>query len=126
MIEILPADTQYAGVPYEGCAVTIPVGSDSYPGTVVAVSSQTVANLTLTLPKKIRIRRDDYRGVEGHVNSYTEDQRYVYFTDAEQPRSEIEYTYREKLGGYVQQGVSSRGAQRLIFGSRRYYRDPTF
>ena len=140
METILPETTEWKGVPYVGCAATIGVGSDSYPGTVVWVSEQTVDHeytnkdtgekFTVKLPRRVRIRQCDYRGVEGHSNAFTEDQKYVYFDDdahSDNPRFKgREYSYRPKRKNYVQVGDYYRSAQSPGFGFRRAYRDPHF
>jgi hypothetical protein len=136
---ILPASTPYDGIPYVGCAATIPVGSDSYPGTVSWVSKQTVEaewrsdyeqpTRKVQVPKRIRVRKCDYRGVEGHSNVYTESQKYVYFEKAgDQADEGAEYSWRPQRNGYVRKGTSSRSsaAQRIGLGFRRAYYDPSF
>lgn len=139
---ILPAETPFDGVPYVGCAVTIPVGSDSYPGTVCKVSKETVevefikrdkdyneTKVKRTIPKRVWVRSCDFRGVEGHSNAFTENQKYVYleYPNWEQ-REGAEYSWRDKKKGYIRVGTSSRSsaAQRIGFGFRRAYRDPSF
>jgi hypothetical protein len=138
MERILPESTEWHGVPYVGCAVTIPVGSDSYPGTVVWVSDKTIRHqykdkdgeiVFVNVPRRIKIRSVRSRGVKGHDNSFTEDQRYVYYESSEDETvSGTEYSYREKWKKYVAVGTSSRSsaAQSPWFGYRRYYRDPCF
>jgi hypothetical protein len=140
MQRILPERTPFEGVPYEGCAATIPVGSDSYPGTVVRVEGEIDVvrpfyedgkrkDRQLRIPRKVWIRECSYRGVEGHYNDHTEDQRYVYYEDDELPEREgREYSWRPKWGKYVRVGTSSRStaAQSPGFGIRRAYRDPCF
>jgi hypothetical protein len=130
----LPERTPFDGIPYVGCAATVPLGSDCYPATVVWVNPKLVEvtlqdGRKLLIPKSVRIRGCEYKGVEGHSNAYTEDQRYVYLDD-EAPvwRDNEEYSYRDARKGYVRVGTSSRSsaAQRLGFGYRRAYRDPCF
>ena len=129
----LPAETPFAGVPYVGCAATVPCGSDCYPATVVWVNPKTVEVETkggkLSLPKTVKIQGCEYSGVEGHSNAFTEDQRYTYWDDDEAPhwRDGEAYSYRPGYG-YVRVGTPTRSsaAQRLGFGYRRAYRDPSF
>lgn len=140
--EILPSTTKWEGVPYVGCAVTIPVGSDSYPGTVVWVSDETVDHdysvynketggydiIKVKLPKKIRIRECRSQGVRGHDNSFTENQKYFYYQIPGQELAAQEYSYRSRRKNYVAVGTPwrSSAAQAPSFGVRRYYRDPSF
>jgi hypothetical protein len=136
--KILSETTPFYGVPYVGCAVTIPIGSDRYPASVSWVSEKTVRiklddGSTLDIPRSIRVKECDYRGVHDHSNEFTEDQRYVYF---ESDHSEnwspdyqgVTYTWRPKFGRYVQLGVraTSSGAWSIFFGARRAYFDPSF
>lgn len=146
---ILPATTPWEGVPYVGCACTVPVGSDCYPATVVWVSDDTVEHTfrvrdsalhgdlgmfekKVRLPKRIAIRYCGYRGVEGHSNAFTEQQKYEYFDtpvfEGEPENSGEIYSWRPKRGNYVRAGTSykSSAAQGLGFGYRRAYRDPSF
>lgn len=138
MERILPARTDFTGIPYVGCAATIHVGSDSYPATVSWVSEQTVdydyedrktlKSVSIKLPKRVRLRRVDSRGVEGHNNAYTENQKYVYFDDGDDSPTGREFSWRPKRKNYVEVGTSSRSsaAQAPGFGYRSYYRDPHF
>lgn len=138
MERILPEVTEYKGVPYVGCAATEPCGSDSYPGTITWVSKETVEHtyqdrktgekIIVQLPKRVRFTRCDHRGVQGHDNSFTENQKYVYFDDTETLHGYVEYSYRAKRKNYVRTGTPwrSSAAQGLYFGSRTYYRDPCF
>jgi hypothetical protein len=142
MERILPDKTKWEGVPYVGCAATVGVGSDSYPGTVVWVSEQTIDHeysvydkstgkyevVKVKLPKKIKVRGCHSRGVKGHNNAFTEDQRYVYYEDTEEDKEGAEYSYRKVRKNYVQVGTSSRSsaARAPSFGYRRFYRDPSF
>ncbi len=140
---LLPDETPFSGVPYVGCAATIPVGSDCYPATVVWVSDRTTPveveapaheglKTVVRMPKRIRVRECRHRGVEGHDNAYTENQRYEYYEapeDADYGKAEAhEYSWRERRRGYVQVGTPSRStaAQRLGLGHRRAYYDPSF
>ena len=129
-MRILPAETPFAGVPYEGCAATIPCGSDSYPGTVSKVSESKVLDTRsgLTYPTKIWVRSCGYKIIRGSGQDGSAE--YVYFEDDDHPPNEIgqAYTYRLQRGGYVQVGTrsSSTAAWRLAFGHRRAYRDPSF
>ena len=139
MDRILPANTEWKGVPYVGCAATLPSGSDCYPGTVCWVSDATVDYeykdretgkvIKVKLPKRIRIKGVDCKGVEGHSNAFTEDQRYVYFDDGDDdPNRGTEYSWRAKRKNYVAVGTPwrSSAAQAPGLGHRRYYRDPSF
>lgn len=143
MERILPAETEYKGVPYVGCAATIPVGSDSYPGTVTWVSEQTVEHegriydkfdgayktIKVKVPKRLRVRTVQARGAEGWNNAFTENQKYVYYETEEDERNlGREYSYRPKAHRYVEVGTSYRStaAQGIYFGHRSYYRDPHF
>lgn len=128
MERILPAHTPFTGIPYTGCAATTSVGSDLYPGTVTWVSPQTVLVDGVRMPKRIRVAPDDFRGVEGHNNAYTEDQRYEYYTKRERDDVEYgqEYSWRSRLHEYVRVGCSWRNGPIVSLGTRRAYRDPSF
>lgn len=135
----LPDTTPFDGVPYVGCAATIPCGSDSYPGTVVRVEGETEVRLPIheqhtrgwtkaRIPRKVWIRRCEYEGIEGHSNAFTEDQRYRYFEDDEHTEAGRPYSWRPRWNRYIEVGTPSRStaAQPLFFGRRRAYRDPCF
>jgi len=126
-------DEGFAGVPYVGCPATIPVGSDSYPGTVVDTGRTTVRyqfldrdgnTVVLNMPRTITVRDDEYRGVKDFSNAYTEAQRYQYLAFPEGPTSK--WSWRPRLGRYVQVGSGGRRSQGLGLGFRRAYRDPHF
>jgi hypothetical protein len=145
MERILPeVDADFDGIPKVGTGVTIPVGSDSYPATVIWVSDRLVDAqmkndigmvFVVRVPKSIRVSGCKYRGVEGHCNAFTESQRYVYYSDIEDEstdhqklvleRNGREYSYRPGRG-YIPVGERARGNQRIYLGARRAYRDPSF
>jgi hypothetical protein len=129
--EILPADTEFDGVPYVGCAATIHVGSDSYPATVARVSEKTV-NFTaadgrkLKLPVTVELQECMFRRID--KNGQSEIQKYVYYrstTPFDQARA---YSWRPGIKNYVAVGTRTRSsaAQPPAFGYRRAYWDPTF
>jgi len=136
MEKILPATTEWKGVPYVGCAATIPVGSDCYPGTVVWVSEKTIKHtykdrktgeeFIVDLPRKIRIAGCRYRATQD--NCYTENQGWQYYDDGSGSDGGTEYSYREQRKNYVAVGTPwrSTAAQAPGFGYRRMYRDPSF
>lgn len=130
------ASVAYCGVPYVGCPTSEPVGSDSYPGTVVWVSKDTIEHeypatfnrgkCNVMLPKKIKVARCGFRAVKGHSNAYTEDQRYEYYVLPASDVTETVFSYRSKVNRYVRVGVKSNLGQTLMLGYRRAYLDPSF
>jgi len=139
MEQILPEITEWNGVPYVGCAVTVYVGSDSYPGTIVWVSDQTLTysfkssrngleEKTVTIPRRFRVRRVSHKGAAGWDNSFTEHQKYVYYDESPGSTEGEEYSWRPKRKNYIRVGTPSKSsaAQPLGFGHRTYYRDPHF
>lgn len=128
----LPDETPFDGVPYVGCAVTEPCGSDSYPGTVVWVSEQKVVaanegrgNYPVIVPLRIRVKPDRYRVVNGSMQDGSA--MFEYYDGGPESNTR-EYSWRSLLNGYVQVGTPSRSsaAQRLGFGYRQRYYDPSF
>lgn len=99
--------------PQIGEGATLIVGSDRYPYTVVAIEG----------PKRILVQQDEYYGVKGHDNSYTEDQRYVYLPNKNAPVKR--FTLR-KNGAWVELGYGLREGSPLVVGVRRAYMDPSF
>jgi hypothetical protein len=92
--------------PSIGLGVTEAVGSDRYPGTIVAVPSAT----------RIIVQRDDVLVEQCGVRVFTR--------RPDAPRSI--YTLRRN-GRWVAKGVPMRaGYGRLAIGNRDYYLDPSF
>lgn len=128
---ILPAQTKFDGIPYVGCAATIPVGSDSYPATVVEVSEKTVEYETsdgkiFNLPAQVALQQCMFRRTD--KNGLSEIQTYVYYNKLTPFDEKIWYSWRASRNNYVAVGMraDSSGAQSPIFGVRRAYWDPSF
>ena len=130
-------DENFDGVPFVGCGVTIPSGSDCSPGTVVRVSERTYrttiqstgypprAPRTVEMPARIWVRGCSYRPTKNY--SYTGNQEHEFIDDGFEGTLQ-EYSWRPKRQRYVRVGTPTRStaAQGLGLGFRRAYRDPHF
>lgn len=100
--------------PKVGRGVTMPSGSDSYPGTIIAVSK---SGRKITVQEDTATRLDD-RG------PYTENQEYKYEPNLTGPVTE--FSLRSN-GRWVRVGEPNRhGSSSCWIGHRRYYRDPCY
>jgi hypothetical protein len=98
--------------PEVGMGVTMSVGSDRYPYTIVEVINPS---------KKIIIQEDTARLVEGSAMS--EHQKYEY---APNPEGKLVTLTKRKFGKWVTQGESVYGGSRFYLGERAQYLDPSF
>lgn len=101
--------------PSVGLGVTLPVGSDCYPGTIVAVDS----------PRRIRIVEDDFTRID-NAGAYSEAQECAYLRAGPVPETRIgTYTLR-KNGAWIREGESMKNGRRARLGLRWAYMDPSF
>ena len=100
-------------VPVVGMGVTMGIGSDAHPYTVVEVSADL---------KRFVVKADDYSRLDRN-GPFTESQTYVYTTNEDAPA--VVLTLR-KNGRYSRRGEPMYGSSRWYVGNRRAYRDPSF
>jgi hypothetical protein len=96
----------------KGMGVTVGIGTDCYPYTVVEVSSD---------DKTIKIQKDNYIPAEGY--NYFGNQVYVFIPNPEAP---IEVWTLRNHGRFVKKGEKKGGGWYLSFNGRRAYSDPSF
>jgi hypothetical protein len=99
-------DWDVTPIPEVGMPCTYSVGSDSYAGTVIAVSP----GLHKVTVQDVKVTRTDSNGL-------SEDQSYTYAENPEGPTRTFRLNkhYRYRAGSYW-----------LHLGERRYYRDPSY
>lgn len=98
-------------VPQVGDGITLAVGSDRYPGTIVRVSAT---------GKTFWYTKDDFRRTDS--NGYGGHQEYEYIIDPEG----TEYRAFQKRRKGVIVGWQSEGGSPIGLGGRRAYQDPHF
>lgn len=98
--------------PEVGMAATISVGSDSYPATIVEVSSNR---------KTIKVQKDD--AVRTDTNGFSESQTYEYSRNIFAHKDT--FTLR-KNGRWIRKGFDMNSGTPIWIGHRRKYWDPSF
>jgi hypothetical protein len=98
--------------PVVGLGVTITMYTDSHAATVVEVSKS---------GKRILIQKDNAKRTD--TNGMSESQSYEYTPNPEAHKQA--FTLRAD-GGWVREGESLRGGQRIVIGFRRAYHDYSF
>lgn len=99
--------TNFTSDLYTGLGVTVNIGSDCYPYTIIKISKN---ESRLTLQKDKAFRKDN--------NGLSESQDYLYMLD---DNGEILFANKRKDGYYIK-GVSTK----ITIGIRRKYNDPSF
>ncbi len=98
--------------PEVGAGATITMYTDSHATTIVEVSKS---------GKRILVQRDHAKRTD--TNGMSESQEYEYSPNPEANRQA--FTLRAD-GGWVREGESLRGGQRIVIGFRRAYHDYSF
>ena len=91
-----------------GSGVTVSVGTDCYPATLVAVKG-----------KRIGIVMDDYKVIRG--SAFDGSAEYEYYP---RPDGVVSWYSQRKRGIYVKVGSQTKYGTRAYVGNRRAYRDP--
>lgn len=96
-----------------GDGVTMNIGSDRYPATVIAVSKS---------GRKVTVQHDTATATED--SNYYGDQSYTYEAN---PNGRIaEFSYRTSAKGFVQKGEAISYYATCLSQGRRRYSDPSF
>ncbi len=98
-------------VPAVDMGVTIAIGSDRYPATIIEVKT----------PKKIVVQEDTVIARSQVI--YNENQKYTYFPD---PFGEKSTWTLRKDGAWRKQNSETNSGYRLFLSGRSQYRDPSY
>ncbi len=98
-------------VPVVGMGVTMGIGSDAYPYTVIQVVSE----------KRCIVQADKKKRTDS--NGQSEDQRYLFVPDSMGEKIEI---YLSTRGDWRKRGNGGKSSYRFTLGKRSAYTDPSF
>jgi len=105
-------ESQTVTVPEVGMGVTMSVGSDRYPYTIVGVSNQ---------GKTIQVQQDNARRTDSNGLSEIQCWEFTPNTNAN-----VVTLTQHKNGRYIRQGEPLKSATRWYIGRRDRYDDPSF